>query len=77
MLTGPLVEGPFPTIGRLVDARKMPVYVKIQNSNQGMWMRLSRSLTPVVKVPGLTRVAVIYRPQLDLDACLLPGQTRH
>jgi hypothetical protein len=68
MLTGPRLDGkPFPMIGNLVDVREMPVYVKVGRSNQGMWTLLGRSLRPVVKIPGLTRVAVLWESKPGLD----------
>lgn len=57
----------------LVDARNVLVWRMIGDSKtDGMWIRLGRSLTPVVQVPGLTKVAVLYRPHPTLDSSPLP-----
>ena len=52
----------------LVDARNLLVFRKFEGSDEGMMIRLSRSLRPVVLIPGLTRVKVLYTPHPVLDS---------
>jgi len=66
MMFGPMLQGPAPKIGNLTDARCLPTYVRLDH-NQGMWTLLWRSLRPVVRIPGLTRVAVLWEPKPGLD----------
>jgi hypothetical protein len=71
-MLGPMLNGPAPMIGSLTDARCLPVYVRLDR-NQGMWTLLWRSLRPVVRIPGLARVPVLWVPTSELDYTHIGG----